>query len=360
MPYPQQLQQKQLQLQQLLLPFSVQSLFAPVTSQEQGFRTKAKMVISGSATHPVIGLLLASGQAVDLSGCPLYPAEFRPAFELIRQFIQRVGIEPYQLDSRRGELKFILLSQSSHSGRFMLRLVLRSQNHVAAIRKHLPWLQAQWPELELCSVNLQPVHAAQLEGETEILLTEQPYLREQLNQVPLYLTPQSFFQTNPKVAAALYQTAVEWTTPLALNSVWDLFCGVGGFGLHLAAARPEIHLTGIEIAPAAIESARKAANELGVRQPDFRALDASAFAQAAQSAADLLLVNPPRRGLGETLSQQLLQLGAKHLLYSSCNPQSLVRDLMTLQSGYQLLQAQLFDMFPHTAHAEVLLLLQKK
>lgn len=358
--YSLQLQHKQQQWLSLLAPFAPEQVLAPYPSAESAFRTKAKMVVSGCSEHPVLGLLLNTGEAVDLTSCLLYPAAFAPAFALVQQFIQRARLQPYQVAERKGELKFILLSQSSSSGRFMLRFVLRSQNHLAAIRKHLPWLQQQWPELELCSVNLQPVAMAQLEGETEILLTENSYLAERLNQVPLYLTPQSFFQTNPAVAAALYQTAVDWTADLSLHSVWDLFCGVGGFGLHLASSRPGIQLTGIEISAAAIASARRAAAELALQQPDFMALDADAFALAQQQAPDLLLVNPPRRGLGPALCLQLQKLAPEYLLYSSCNPQSLARDLSQLTSDYRLVKAQLFDMFPHSQHAEVLVLLSKK
>ncbi|WP_337840804.1 23S rRNA (uracil(747)-C(5))-methyltransferase RlmC [Rheinheimera sp.] len=358
--YSEQLQHKQQQWLTLLEPFTPDQVLAPYPSPQSAFRTKAKMVVSGTAEQPVLGLMHSSGEAVDLTSCLLYPTAFAPAFALVQQFIQRARLQPYQVAERKGELKFILLSQSSFSGRFMLRFVLRSQNHLASIRKHLPWLQQQWPELELCSVNLQPVAMAQLEGDTEILLTDTPYLAEQLNQVPLYLTPQSFFQTNPAVAAALYQSAVDWTTHLPLQSVWDLFCGVGGFGLHLASSRPGIQLTGIEISASAIASARKAAAELQLEQPEFMALDANAFAMAQQQAPDLLLVNPPRRGLGPALCQQLLQLAPAYLLYSSCNPHSLAKDLAQLTLDYRLIKARLFDMFPHSQHAEVLVLLSKK
>lgn len=360
LPYQEQLQQKQDGLLKLLAPFSPVEIEPPYPSQIQGFRSKAKMVVSGSSESPVLGLMLDSGQAVDLTACPLYPAAFQKAFNFITQFIQRARLEPYHVAKRKGELKLILLSQSSATGQFMLRFVLRSQNHVAVIRKHLPWLQALWPELALCSINLQPVPMAQLEGDTEILLTTPAYLAERFNQVPLYLTPQSFFQTNPQVAAALYRSSVKWTQTLPLKQVWDLFCGVGGFGLHLVKDRPQSQLTGIEISAPAIESAQKAAAELQLKQPIFRALDAQAFATAQLDAPDLLLVNPPRRGLGKKLCEQLLQLKPVTLVYSSCNPKSLAEDLEQLCTVYSLEKVQLFDMFPHTLHAEVLVLLQRK
>ncbi len=349
-PYPAQLERKQARLQKLLPAVRLE---APEPSIEAHFRNKAKMVVMGSSAAPVLGLLNDAEQ-VDLTACLLYPAGFQQAFGLIKDFIQRVGLQPYQLDSRRGELKYILLSYSALDG-WLLRFVLRSQHHLAALRKHLPVLQQAWPELAVVTVNVQPEHKAILEGEQEFVLSQQSMLRQQLNDVVLYLQPQSFFQTNSAVAAALYQAARDWTAHLAPTRIWDLFCGVGGFALHLAAAGRQV--SGIEISAPAIACASRAAFERGV-SIDFRALDATAFADAAAQAPDLLIVNPPRRGLGTELCQRISQLQPAALLYSSCNPQTLARDLQWLPA-YQPVKAQLFDMFPHTDHAEVLVLLQR-
>ena len=342
--------QKQQQLQAMLPQVR---WLTPVASEQSGFRNKAKMVVAGTAQAPVLGLV-QQGEAVDLTTCLLYPSVFLPAFAHISQFIRQAGLAPYDVAQRRGELKYVLLSYSEHGG-WLLRFVMRSQHHLAAIRKHLPALLRRWPALAVVTVNIQPVHQAVLEGEQEFVLSGQQMLRQQLNDVPLYLQPQSFFQTNSAVAARLYQTARDWTADLPIKRVWDLFCGVGGFALHLANEQRAV--TGIEISAAAIACASKAATELGV-SIDFRALDAAAFAQAAQQAPDLLVVNPPRRGLGAALCQRIDSLAPRWLLYSSCNPKSLQLDLLQL-AAYQPVQGQLFDMFPHTAHAEAMVLLQR-
>ena len=354
-PYPLQLEARQQQLQQLLAPFSSVEIFPPVASKPMHFRFKAKMVVMGTVAEPVLGI--AQQQPVDLTACPLYPAEFVQAFAVIRSFIQQAKLQPYDIETKKGELKYILLTRSYFSGRWLLRFVLRSQNHLAAIRKHLPELLRQWPELEVCSVNLQPDHKAVIEGDVELILTETQMLAEQLNDVPLYLQPQGFFQTNPELAAKLYQTARDWTADLPLQQVWDLFCGVGGFGLHLAQQGRKI--TGIEISAAAIACASKSAQQLQLTDFSFQALDAATFATAQQQPPDLLVVNPPRRGLGDQLCQTVMRLQPDWLLYSSCNPSTLQSDLLLL-NDYQLVKAQLFDFFPHTGHAEVLCLLRLK
>ncbi|TKI07457.1 23S rRNA (uracil(747)-C(5))-methyltransferase RlmC [Martelella alba] len=356
-PYAQQLLDKQADLAEILSGLTVARWLEPVSSTQASFRYKAKMVVGGSVERPSLGMLSAGGEPVDLSECPLYPPAFAPVFALLKTFIGRVGLTPYQVGRRRGELKFVLLTASSYNGDMMLRFVLRSENKLAALRAHLPWLQERIAALRVVSVNIQPVHMAILEGETEILLTEQIALEERLNDVPLFIRPRSFFQTNPEIAARLYQTAREWVSELAITGLWDLFCGAGGFGLHCAGARTR--LTGIEISADAIASARQSAEIMGLRQVGFQALDLARFADSRDDGPDLVLVNPPRRGIGEDLCHYLERLAPPWILYSSCQANSLARDVRALPS-YRIDKAQLFDMFPHTAHYETLALLSRR
>ena len=214
------------------------------------------------------------------------------------------------------------------------------------------------------SLNIQPQHSAVLEGEQEIFLTEQKVLHEYFNGIPLFIRPQGFFQTNPAVASQLYATAQGWSSDLNITKLWDLFCGVGGFGLHCAHALQSKHsavsLTGIEISASAIASATKSAEELGLKNVQFASLDSATFALNEQGERpDLVIVNPPRRGIGKPLAEYLNQLGSSYLIYSSCNAQTMAQDFASL-TNYRLEKVQLFDMFPHTAHYEVLCLLKIK
>jgi len=353
-PYPQQLADKQHHLQSLLAERDVAHWLAPIAGEQSAFRNKAKMVVSGSVELPLLGMLHRDGTPVDLSGCPLYPASFAPMFAVLKSFIARAGLTPYNVARKRGELKYLLLTESTHSGGVMLRFVLRSEGKLAQLRAALPWLQQQLPQLRVISANIQPVHMAIMEGELEIPLTEQQALEEQFNQVPLYIRPQSFFQTNPKVAAELYATARDWVRALGIESMWDLFCGVGGFGLHCA--QTDTRLTGIEISAEAIACARQSAKTLGLQQVNFQALDSTKFATAEGSVPQLVLVNPPRRGIGKDLCDYLNQMAPGYILYSSCNAETMAKDIGMLPD-YRIERVQLFDMFPHTAHYEVLTLL---
>ncbi|WON78162.1 23S rRNA (uracil(747)-C(5))-methyltransferase RlmC [Serratia sp. UGAL515B_01] len=355
--YSQQLAEKQHNLQSLLLAHHDVQWLAPVTGEESAFRNKAKMVVSGSVERPLLGMLHRDGTPVDLCACPLYPTSFENVFDVLKRFIPRAGLTPYNVARKRGELKYLLLTESTFSGGIMLRFVLRSESKLAQLRTALPWLQEQLPQLRVISANIQPVHMAIMEGEREIPLTELQALEEQFNQIPLYIRPQSFFQTNPKVASQLYATAQDWVQALGIASMWDLFCGVGGFGLHCA--QPQTLLTGIEISAEAIACARQSAQRLGLQHVDFHALDSTRFAIAEGKVPDLILVNPPRRGIGRDLCDYLNRMAPGYILYSSCSADSMAKDI-TMLPGYRIERVQLFDMFPHTAHYEVLTLLVRK
>ncbi|EHP4679414.1 hypothetical protein KO888_001725 [Salmonella enterica] len=257
-----QLSAKTADLHRLLVGLPVEQWCAPIGGPEQHFRNKAKMVVSGSVEKPLFGMLHRDGTPVDLCGCPLYPASFAPVFSALKPFIARAGLTPYNVARKRGELKYLLLTESQFDGGMMLRFVLRSETKLTQLRAALPWLRAQLPQLRVITANIQPVHMAIMEGETEIYLTDQ------------------------------------------------------------------------------------------------QALDSTQFATAQGETPDLVLVNPPRRGIGKPLCDYLAQMAPRFIIYSSCNAQTMAQDIRHLPN-YRIQRVQLFDMFPHTAHYEVLALLRR-
>ncbi|MCR1781922.1 23S rRNA (uracil(747)-C(5))-methyltransferase RlmC [Nocardioides carbamazepini] len=334
----------------------------PVTSPAAGFRNKAKMVVGGTADDPTLGILGPDGAGVDLRDCALHLPGIVAALPVLADLVRRADLTPYDVAStapvsRRGELKHLLVTESP-DGELMVRLVVRSTAVEARVRKHLAWLRDALPQARVVTLNVQPEHRAVLEGEREVVLTEAETLPMRLGGVTLHLRPRSFFQTNTTVAAALYREAAAWVADLAPSRLVDLYCGVGGFALHLAA--PGRRVTGIEISADAVASAERSRDEAGLPGTvDFAVGDATAAEHATLLAeADLVVVNPPRRGLGHELSRRLEESGAAHVLYSSCNPQTLARDLADLAS-YRPVRACVLDMFPQTPHAEVLVLLQR-
>ena len=329
---------------------------APVASRVSGFRNKAKLVAAGTVERPTLGILDADGRGVDLSECGLYSPEVRASLPVLAGFVSRAQLTPYDVPARSGELKYLILTESPDR-ELMLRFVLRSQEAVARIRKHLPALQQELPGLVVASVNLLPEHKAVGEGARELPLTARQTLRMRLNGLDLYVRPQSFFQTNTEVAAALYRQAQAWVRELAPATIWDLYCGVGGFALHCTEGGRRV--LGIESSREAVASAELSAVEAGLTGVAFEAGDATAFAVGAREQPDLVIVNPPRRGLGPQLCSWLEASRVRHVLYSSCHAGSLARDLASMPS-LRPRRAQLLDMFPHTTHHEVLTLLERE
>ncbi|WP_402469715.1 23S rRNA (uracil(747)-C(5))-methyltransferase RlmC [Isoptericola aurantiacus] len=391
LPRPAQVAGKEARVRELLAGYDDVAWLPSVTGAEHGFRNKAKMVVTGTVDRPVLGIVGPpgpyAGTSVDLTDCGLYPTALQAAFGPLSGLITRARLQPYDLTpaprgrkvtprdaARRGELKHVLVTLSP-DGELMVRLVLRSTEAVARIRKHLPWLAEALPALAVLSVNVQPAHAAVLEGEQEIVLTDRGTLPMRVDGITLHLRPQSFFQTNTEIAAALYRQAREWVDEVAPASLWDLYCGVGGFALHCAA--PGRAVTGVEIAAEAVASATTTADELATLAPDavvgshdaawwraamaevsFGAGDATGFALGTDADPELVVVNPPRRGLGSELARRLEASHARYVVYSSCHAVSLARDLAEMPS-LRPRRAVLLDMFPQTEHYEVLMLLER-
>lgn len=354
-PYAEQLAAKQAHVAGLLAHPSLEWL-DPVPSAEEGYRNKAKMVVGGSVDAPVVGILDELGRTVDLRGCPLHTPGLRAALEVLAGFVTRARLTPYDVGARRGELKYLLVTQSPDD-ELMVRFVCRSTEPLARLRKHLPWLLGELP-VRVATLNVQPVHAAVLEGEREILLTDDAELAMNLGVVDLALRPQSFFQTNTQVAAELYRQARAWVDEADPATVWDLYCGVGGFALACAGGRRDV--VGIETSAEAVASATASAARMGLTRVRFAAGDAATFARAdvAASPPDLVVVNPPRRGIGD-LAAWLEASGVRTLVYSSCNAASLARDLAAMPSLVPV-RGCLLDMFPQTAHSETLVLCERR
>lgn len=361
--YDAQLARKQASVERTLASVTSEGLRwePPFASRPAGFRSKAKMVVAGTAAQPTLGILGPDG-GVDLRDCGLHTPAIVAALPVLAELIVRAGLAPYDVSSalpvtQRGEVKHLIVTESP-DGQLMVRFVLRSTAAEARIRKHLPWLQERLPHARVVTINVQPEHRAVLEGDREIVLTEERTLPMDLGAVTLHLGPRSFFQTNTAAAVALYGQAATWVDQLSPQTVVDLYCGVGGFALHVAA--PGRRITGIEISDEAIRSAERSRDEADLPGSlAFEAGDATAPAHAALiDSADLVVVNPPRRGLGADLAGRLEASTVPHVLYSSCHPETLARDLAVMAS-YRATRARLVDMFPNTPHAEVLVLLAR-
>ncbi|MER7070412.1 methyltransferase domain-containing protein [Terrabacter sp. NPDC000476] len=364
-PYAVQLADKQERVEQALAVVAPDAVWLePFAGAESAFRNKAKLVAGGRTGAVTLGILDPDGHGVDLRACGLHEPELQALIPRVADVVDALGLEPYDVPSRRGELKHVLLTRSP-SGEVMLRLVLRSRRHLALLESRQQVVLEQLPEVAVLSVNLQPEHKAVLEGDTEIVLTPRDVLTVPVNGLALNLRPNSFFQTNTAVAAGLYRQAQDWMRESTPDAVLDLYCGVGGFALHAAQAGVG-QVLGVELSPDAVRSAERTASQLQLApgaRVRFRVGDATDVStlepDLLSSGAATVVVNPPRRGIGPRLAAWLEGSGARRVVYSSCNVTSLARDLAALPS-FTTRHARLFDMFPQTAHHEVIVLLERR
>lgn len=344
--YDQQISMKEDSLKKSL---RLSELLPTIRSEVSGFRNKAKIIVSGSTDSPVLGLL-----EKEILNCPVHDPAINKLLHDLIPFIREAKLIPYSVPEKKGELKGIIIF---HGEETYLRFVLRSKESLDRVKKNLPSLLSLHPEITSVSVNIQPIHQAILEGEEEIHLGPENFIRQSYGKLKLKLRPEAFVQTNQKVAAKLYQTAADWVKEKDVERFLELFSGQGAFSFHAAQSVKEA--IGVEINPEAVIIANETARELALTHLKFIALDAGRSGEIIRNEEpDLILVNPPRRGLADSLPL-LKSSGSKWVIYSSCSVESLERDVSALATHYEVIKAQIFDMFPHTAHFETLVLLRR-
>lgn len=359
-PYGQQITDKETWCREILAEAAPRVWLPTFAGGARDFRNRAKLAVGGSACHVTLGILDQEFHGVDLRDCGIQAPAIRAVIPVLADFLDGTGLEPYDVAARRGELKFVHVT-AAPSGELMIRFVVRTQHGLDVLRSRKDAFFDLVPDASVVSVNLLPEHKAVLEGSREEMFRGES-LRMNLDRVNLHLRPQSFFQTNTAVAIGLYNQVAEWVDAVEASNLWDLYCGVGGFALYCAS--PARRVTGVEVSEQAIESAKVSAAELGI-DARFLAGDATEFAEANLAAStgverpDCVIVNPPRRGIGARLSAALENSGVEHIVYSSCNPVTLAKDLARMPA-YEVAQARIFDMFPHTKHLEVAVLLQRR
>jgi 23S rRNA (uracil747-C5)-methyltransferase len=324
-----------------------------IPTQPWGSRHKVKMAVAGTLESPTIGISGLAISSQDLSSCPLMPHQLQSLMEGIKSVIRSASLAPYDLTTKRGELKGLIAMLNRAGSEGILRFVLRSSEAIPRIRKAVGLLHQQHPWLRVISCNIQPLHAAIPEGPDEVMLSSQVTIEDHYGGIPLAFAPQSFMQVTPEIAEALYRRVAAYASALSIDSALDLFCGVGGFSF--AVASYVRRLTGVEISSRAIASASLTAQKAGLAHLTFTAGDVDTYlARVVTETPQLVIANPPRRGLSLSVKQWLLNARPRHFVYSSCNPETFCRDAQELAGAYGLTIAAPFDMFPLTSHIEVL------
>ncbi|MFP7707974.1 methyltransferase domain-containing protein [Trueperella sp. LYQ141] len=333
-----------------------QEWLAPLPSRRDAFRNKVKLAVGGRRGEIRLGVMNPDATVSDLRYCPLPTPGIQYATRQLVRFLNEIDIAPYHIRTRQGLMKFVIVTESP-DGELMIRFVARRRGVQGLLFKRLERLRELIPAAKVVSLNVQSEPAAIIEGPEEILISAQAELPMRLcaadKEMTLYVRPQSFFQTNTDAAQALYTRAVEWLAP-RVHKAWDLYCGVGGFGLALALHG--IQVTGIEVQEQAVAAAQRAADEYAEGRAQFLVGDAQTWPLSPD--VDAIIVNPPRRGIGTDLARWINDSEVEQVLYSSCNVESCARDIAQL-SNYRVERAQVVEMFAHTAHFETICLLSR-
>ncbi len=360
--YSEQIRKKEGSLLASLKPLLVtETVILPtVRSEISGFRNKAKFAVTGTASDPIIGLT-GSGdldQGREILNCPIHHSRINEVITKLPELLKLMKLTPYQIKEKRGELKGIIAFYSESSNEMYLRFILRSTESIERIKKQVPLLQSHFPWVKVVTANLQPIPHAILEGKEEIFLTNQKMIRNRLGKFEFPVHPQAFIQTNQNVALKLYETAASWISELKVDRFCELYSGQGPFSFFVSQNVKEA--LGIEVNEEAVKSANEMAENLRLSRLRIVHSDAqTAHESIASFSPEVILVNPPRRGLGRGV-EMLKQNPPPYLLYSSCSHETLSVDLYSLSSVYEIERVQIFDMFPHTEHFETLVLLKRR
>lgn len=362
--YSQTLQQKS-QTLAALFPDAPINPFHGMSSPVGG-RIRARLAVSGSISELKIGFFDDQQKVVPVDQCPLHHSLINDSIPRIRQMIQAAKLVPYDPGTDRGELKFVVLTCSPSHQQLMIQFVLRSKEAVDRIRSlWRKMTEADRAGIAVMSVNIQPARSSAISGREEVEISENTMLPmrfdlDECSHRDLLFGPQSFLQTNHEIATSLYAAARMIIQSSQSRRVLDLYCGVGAFSMTACTAEQSV--LGIDISENAIACANETIRRNGLTSAEFqcRSLDCTSADQLTNIDFDTIICNPPRRGLDAASRALIRAIGSQRVVYSSCNPTTLQRDILDLSSKYQIVELTPFDMFPFTNHFEVLALLQRK
>jgi len=325
------------------------------------YRTTARLAVAGKFSDPFIGIYRrATHDVFDLDECPIHHPLVNRVVEAVRRGITKMKVPVYNPQSRMGLLRYLVVRVSEAEQKAMVVFVTaqRSFNEIHHLGR---FVREQMPEVEVVVQNVNSSEGNVIMGPTDHFLTPKHHLIERIGDVALMISPRSFFQVNRDGARLIYDKVLEWASLSGSETVLDLYCGIGGIALTLAPNAGKV--IGVEISEAAVADANKNARLNGVGNCRFEAGDAAELLDELATdgeCIDLAVLNPPRKGCEERVLQRVAALSPRTLIYVSCSPQSLARDLNILKTlGYCCREIQPVDMFPQTMHVENVALLEK-
>jgi len=326
-----------------------------------GYRARVKLVVRKSGGVIATGLYVPqSHRVMDISSCPVHPRRINQVLEYLKHRAQELGIVPYDERDDSGDLRYVDCRYSF--ARQEVSVTLVSRHPVLPEGEKLARaLQRKFSFVTGVILNINENRGNVIWGRVNRMLSGRETLMEQIGGLKLVYPAAVFSQSNPHTAQKLYDRVVELAQLTGEENILDLYCGVGPISLNLAHGARQVW--GIDENEAGIVTAKQNARRNGVGNCRFFAGDAAAKIHDLRGqlpALDLIVVNPPRKGLQSAAFATVLELSASKLIYVSCDPTSLARDLDKLVgAGFKIRSVQPFDMFPQTAEVENVVLLEQ-
>jgi 23S rRNA (uracil1939-C5)-methyltransferase len=290
---------------------------------------------------------------LDIERCLIQSDRMNALLDEVRRFAADQRLSAYRQETGEGLLRFLMLREGRATAEAMVNVVT-SAPAVPELAPLVARVQARVPETTSVVMNVNPRKASVAVGVEEHLLGGRDHIRESVGGLSFQVSPSSFFQTNTAQAERLFALALEATGLTGAETVIDLYSGTGAISLLLARRARWVY--GIEIAPAAVADAERNAAANGIQNCTFLAGEVRHVLPSLMArgvAAQVVVADPPRAGFHPRALRTLIALAPERIVYVSCNPATLARDLAELGGGgYRLEWVQPVDMFPHTPHIE--------
>lgn len=286
--------------------------------------------------------------------------------ETILAFMKQYDISAYEEKKHTGLVRHILTRVGKYTGEVMVCLIINGNKlpHQDKLVEMLLQCPFDYKIKSIC-LNINKEKTNRILGEKVVPIYGQTYIEDRIGNITYRISPLSFYQVNPEQTQKLYGTALEYADLKGDEVVWDLYCGIGTISLFLA--QKAARVCGVEIVPQAIEDARENARRNGFTNAEFfvGAAEDVVPEQYEQSGgslrADVVTLDPPRKGCDEKLLRTVVQMEPERIVYVSCDPATLARDLKYLcGEGYELKRVRACDMFGHSSHVETVCLLSRK
>lgn len=300
-------------------------------------------------------------EIIPVENCLIQNKEAQKVAKAIFNFIKENNISIYDEETRKGAIRHIIVKIGVKTNEIMC-IVVTNENKVKSENDLVNEIIKEFPNVRTIVKNINSKNTNVILGDKSIVLYGDAYIYDELMGYKFKISAKSFYQTNPIQTEKLYKKAIEFANLNENDILCDLYCGIGTIGICASNNVKKVY--GIEIVEEAIEAAKENAKFNNVDNIEFIAEDVEiAFKKLLEEKGvkpTAIIVDPPRRGLDNVTINKILDTEVKKLVYVSCNPATMVRDIKSLEEKYEIKELQPVDMFPYTNHVEVCALLELK